>query len=672
MSNNVEHGILVSKTKELRNCDQHINTLVNIDTGFTQYECEPPINNQALLCNSQAPEIPALLRNRYLKSGAKGSGGIIRYRFELPADTSQLQREGVQQTCKIYDCQWGTWINGITPQWAWDLVKLHDLVWKKGYPNIYGARIEIESKWNLKLLDFLLQDYVDWEVVEFLKYGWPANRVPGVPNPTVNNVNHKSASEFSTDIDKYITKELRLGAVMGPFRDIPFSGARIGVSPLSTRAKKESIERRVILDLSYPDGKSVNDYTPKDTYLGLQIDLTYPSVDDLARHIAQVGRKTYVWKKDLSRAFRQYPLDPGDYELFGYIWRGYYFFDMVLVMGHRVAPYIAQRISNALRYIMQQMQYHMLNYVDDFVGAEIKDIATKAYNAFGDLLRNLGVSESLAKSVEPTQIIQFLGVTFRVHTMTMEVSESRLLELNQELTDWNNKSVFLRVELEQLIGKLQFITACVRPGRIFLSRLLNALRGCQRGVKYSVSSEMRKDIEWWKTYMPKYNGVSIMWPTVITEPDSVISTDASLGALGGYNKNNAYFHVRLSAEWKNKNIAYLEMWALILALKVWGASLRGTKITMLCDNQSVVSVLTYGRSRDIFLQDGMREVAYLCAVHECEIKLQYIPTHVNLVADALSRWHIARKRKWFRAYAREKSLKRELISTRDMVFSHNW
>jgi hypothetical protein len=45
--------------------------------------------------------------------------------------------------------------------------------------------------------------------------------------------------------------------------------------------KKDSSERRVILDLSFPPGCSVNDNISKDIYLGEKIEVTYPNIDDL-------------------------------------------------------------------------------------------------------------------------------------------------------------------------------------------------------------------------------------------------------------------------------------------------------------------------------------------------------------------------------------------------------
>jgi hypothetical protein len=46
----------------------------------------------------------------------------------------------------------------------------------------------------------------------------------------------------------------------------PFN-CSLKISPLNTVTKKDSIERRVILDLSFPEGQSVNEFISKEFYL---------------------------------------------------------------------------------------------------------------------------------------------------------------------------------------------------------------------------------------------------------------------------------------------------------------------------------------------------------------------------------------------------------------------
>ena len=85
--------------------------------------------------------------------------------------------------------------------------------------------------------------------------------------------------------------------------------------------------------------------------MGLHAKLTFSKVDDFAFRIYSLGRGCLMFKVDLSRYFRQLPLDLGDYSLIGYIIEGKIYFDKVLPMGMRTAPYIAQRVTDAIAYI---------------------------------------------------------------------------------------------------------------------------------------------------------------------------------------------------------------------------------------------------------------------------------------------------------------------------------
>ena len=269
------------------------------------------------------------------------------------------------------------------------------------YPNRWGARVPTESNWNLPLLQSLLQDYEDSEVVEWLRYGWPISRLPTLQDPEKTTKNHDSVTQYPEAIGKYIHKGLINQHILGPLDQNPFAG-RTGISPLSSVPKRESEKRRVILNLSFPVGRSVNDGIPKDNYLGFCVKLRFPSGDDLAKRMFELGKDCWMFKMDLEGAFRQMPLDLADYGLIGYMWEGKFYFDLVLPMGLRSAQYIYQRVTNAIAYVHRQLQYFILNYVDDFRGAEKKAIIWAAFSTFDRLLKNLGVKVAPEKMVEPT------------------------------------------------------------------------------------------------------------------------------------------------------------------------------------------------------------------------------------------------------------------------------
>ena len=88
--------------------------------------------------------------------------------------------------------------------------------------------------------------------------------------------NHASAVTFLDHVTNYITTEMEYGATLGPFDKHPFP---CHISPFLKREKPNSVNRRVILDLSFPVGQSVNDGVSKDKYLNTYFKLNYPSVD---------------------------------------------------------------------------------------------------------------------------------------------------------------------------------------------------------------------------------------------------------------------------------------------------------------------------------------------------------------------------------------------------------
>lgn len=134
--------------------------------------------------------------------------------------------------------------------------------------------------------------------------------------------NHTGATDFPEQITSYLIKE----AVVGPFKDNPFNDP-IALSPLNSVPKKDSSERRVIVDLSFPEGECVNFGILKDEYLGNNISVSYPKVDDLINLIKLKGKDCMIFKRDLKRTYRQLAVDPGDIHLVGYKWRGHVYFD---------------------------------------------------------------------------------------------------------------------------------------------------------------------------------------------------------------------------------------------------------------------------------------------------------------------------------------------------------
>ena len=81
------------------------------------------------------------------------------------------------------------------------------------------------------------------------------------------------------------------------------------ISPLT---KKDADFRRVVMDLSWPDGASVNDGVNDDTYIDGSARITLPTVDFMEARLLSLGRGAYMYKTDLAQGYRQLRVDPRD------------------------------------------------------------------------------------------------------------------------------------------------------------------------------------------------------------------------------------------------------------------------------------------------------------------------------------------------------------------------
>ena len=160
-----------------------------------------------------------------------------------------------------------------------------------------------------------------------------------------------------------------------------------------TRDKPGSENRRVIIDLSWPIGSTVNSAIDKDSYKGTEFALVLPTVDHITDQLKLLGKGAHLYKIDISRAFRHIKVDPLDYHLLGLHWCHVYV-DTWVPFGSRHGSQIFQPISDVMRHIMRRHGHKVINYVDDYVGFGMPSDARRSFDLLYDLLQKLGLKSS--------------------------------------------------------------------------------------------------------------------------------------------------------------------------------------------------------------------------------------------------------------------------------------
>jgi hypothetical protein len=141
--------------------------------------------------------------------------------------------------------------------------------------------------------------------------------------------------------------------------------------------------------------------------------------------------------------------------------------------------------------------------------------------------------------------------------------------------------------------------------------------------------------------MRQFNGVSIIYTSLWSQPDEIFSTDACLTGCGGV-FNHKIFHAQFPPEalCAFPSIHHLECLAILVAVRLWCISWNGLRIRVYCDNASVVQMINSGKTKDLIMGQFLRNIWLCTSLYEFELCAVHLPGVENRLADSLSRWHL--------------------------------
>ena len=290
---------------------------------------------------------------------------------------------------------------------------------------------------------------------------------------------------------------------------------------------------RLIVDLSAPDGASVNDGI--DTPLG---SLTYVRVQDAAEGVLSFGRDSLLAKVDVRSAYRNVPVHPEDRWMLGMLGEGGLYVDKTLSFGLHSAPKIFTALADAVEWVTRQEGVRfVIHYLDDFlvIGQPDSPECARALSKLLEILERLGLPVAPEKVEGPLVCLGFLGFEVDSRAMEIRLPRSKLEEIVAMLKQWEGSS---RKDLQSLVGKLSFAARVVTPGRTFMGRLFQLLRGAQRAHhRVRLSRSFQSDIRWWLTFMEEWNGVSMIRPpSGGQQPTHIGRTRRATSGVGHYNQ----------------------------------------------------------------------------------------------------------------------------------------
>lgn len=432
------------------------------------------------------------------------------------------------------------------------------------------------------------------------------------------------------------------GRKAGPFTYPPFS-TFIG-SPLGAFQRKRSGKYRVIHDLSWPPGLSVNDFISSEDST-----VQYISFDDVIRRVQHYGRDALMSTMDLADAYKSVLVRPEDWDLLGITWitddnNTQYYVDLTLPFGLRSSAKLFSEIADAL---LLSMKYNgateVHHYLDDFItiGPANSPQCSNNLEIMLSTSDYIGFEVNDKKTTTPATTIQFLGFIIDSKNYEIRIADDRLNDILIELHTFLGRKMCSKRELLSLMGKLIFISRVVKSGRSFVRRIIDLSKRIKHlHHRVRLNRACRDDILWWSIFLPRWNGVCLIpEPDWTHNADIDLYTDASDVAIGCYFARH-WFVVTFSQHYaaiRHESINFRELFAITAALSTWGRCLKRKKVLLYCDNLSVVQILNSGVSKNTKMMHLVRTIFFICSCYNFECRATHISSIDNSIADSLSR-----------------------------------
>ena len=447
--------------------------------------------------------------------------------------------------------------------------------------------------------------------------------------------NWPSALQHEEDVSQFIHKNLSLGRVVGPWTHPPCDG--FIASPIGAFVRTGSNKVRVIHDLSYPAGQSINDNIDPDAFT-----LQYVTVDEAAKMCSKF-HEAWMAKSDLASAFLHVLVMPKYWHMLGFQWKGLFYAFAVLPFGCRASPKLFDNLARGLEYmaIARGTCNYTCHYLDDtFTCNATRESCQASIDIFNETAKLAGFSVQEDKCTKASQIMEFLGVQINTIEGTLSISQERMHEIIGLLKEWQSKRSCTKRQLLSLIGKLSFAARVIRSGRTFLRRLIDLSKKAKylhHRLKLNVSA--KRDMRWWLDCIASHNGVTI-FPTDWNESNhSVMYSDASDQACA-FVWNGRWSVCPFQGKYTplaEMPIHFRELLAVCKGIATFGEQLKDSKLKVMVDNQAICFAINSGSIKCVQSMELIRTLYYLLCTHNIDIKAEYIHTKDNVWADALSR-----------------------------------
>jgi len=300
----------------------------------------------------------------------------------------------------------------------------------------------------------------------------------------------------------------------------------------------------------------------------------------------------------------------------------------------------------------------ILSYLDDFGGVCDEGtldgdllVGDFSFLHFLSITKEVGcvVAAQRDKTERATRDQQiYLGFEVICRDLCIKLDENRIEDMVKLLDGVMSSSTITVKELLSLIGILVFAALVIQGARFAYAGLLDKVRSLRHGAPKSFKILVDKifidDCEMYKELMARMNGLHAIQgarrPCVKWE----FYSDASFLGWCYWTEAGHYEDARWPEPWlrsriglptkyKDIFICELEAWAVLIGLRKCIPLCAFGLLVIWCDNAPVVQMLRRHTSRSSRCAPIIREIEFLLALYNVELKPMHVRTYDNSLAD---------------------------------------
>lgn len=181
-----------------------------------------------------------------------------------------------------------------------------------------------------------------------------------------------------------------------------------------------------------------------------------------------IFKNYYLAKLDLENAYFLIPVDKDSSKYLRFIFQGQYFEFVCLPFGLNVAPLIFTKVMRPVVNQLRKKGLLSVIYNDILLVAPSRQACANNVRVSIELLEYLGFVINYNKSnLEPSQKVDFLGITYDSRKMTLELPEAKKQKILDLLEEFSSGRIVSIRQWSSFVGSINACCPAVKYGRLY-------------------------------------------------------------------------------------------------------------------------------------------------------------------------------------------------------------